>query len=162
MLLTQKNGLYSESPAESAINLTLMQKIDRTFTGWPFLGVRQMCRYLVSLGCSASKKRILRLMGRMAVYQKPKTSVPNSEHISFAFTTNFHNKRIRIPMTGQHVHRTAWLSPKGYGLSPCLNWKSRSDTERFLSKPIWISRWWLTTPSRQYVFWKSNPPQGFR
>ena len=41
--------------------------------------------------------------------------------------------------------------------SPCLNWKLRSDTERFLSRPIWISRWWLTTPSRQYEFWKSNP-----
>ena len=23
--------------------------------------------------------------------------------------------------------------------SPCLNWKLRSDTERFLSRPIWIS-----------------------
>lgn len=24
-------------------------------------------------------------------------------------------------------------------------------------KDIWISRWWLTDPSRQYKFWKSNP-----
>ena len=30
--------------------------------------------------------------------------------------------------------------------SPCLNWKLRSDTEMFLSRPIWISRWWLTNP----------------
>ena len=30
------------------------------------------------------------------------------------------------------------------------------------SRPIWISRWWLTSHIRQYGFWKSNPPQGCR
>ena len=82
------SGLYYEKTGESPINLGLMQKIDRAFTEWPFLGVRQMCRYLTSLGYSAGKKRIrrlMRLMGLMAVYQKPKTSLPNPEHRHYPY-----------------------------------------------------------------------------
>lgn len=33
--------------ANSALTLVLMQEIDRAFTEWPFLGVRQMRDYLV-------------------------------------------------------------------------------------------------------------------
>ena len=64
------------------MNLTLMQEIDRAFTEWPFFGVRQMCRYLVSLGYGVDRKRarrLMRLMGLMAIYQKPKTSVANPD-----------------------------------------------------------------------------------
>ena len=42
-----------------------------------------MCRYLVLLGYGIGRKRVrrlMRLMGFMAIYQKPKTSVPNPEH----------------------------------------------------------------------------------
>ena len=82
-----RSGLYYERTGESAINLTVMQEIDRAFTEWPFLGVRQMCRYLV-LGYGVGKKRVrrlMRLMGLMAVYQKPKTSVPNPEHKRYPY-----------------------------------------------------------------------------
>jgi putative transposase len=65
-----------------------MREIDRAFTEWPFLGVRQMCRYLESLGYSAGRKRIrrlMRLMGLMAVYQKPKTGAPNPGHNRYPY-----------------------------------------------------------------------------
>ena len=79
LLRIARSGLYYEKTGESAINLALMQEIDRAFTEWPFLGVRQMCRYLVSLGYGVGKKRVrrlMRLMGLMAVYRKPRTSIP--------------------------------------------------------------------------------------
>lgn len=88
LLKIARSGLYYERTGESAINLTLMQEIDRAFTEWPFLGVRQICRYLVSLGYSAGRKRVrrlMRLMGLIAVYQKPKTSVPNPEHKRYLY-----------------------------------------------------------------------------
>ena len=88
LLKIARSGLYYERTGESAINLALMQEIDRAFTEWPFLGVRQMCRYLVSLGYSAGRKRVrrlMRLMGLMAVYQKPRTSVPHPEHRRYPY-----------------------------------------------------------------------------
>lgn len=47
-----------------------------------------MCRYLVSLGYCIGRKRVcrlMRLMGFMAIYQKPKTSVPNPEHKRYPY-----------------------------------------------------------------------------
>ena len=88
LLKVARSGLYYEKKGESVLNLTLMQEIDRAFTEWPFLGVRQMRRYLVSLGYAAGKKRVrrlMRLMGLMAVYQKPKTSAPNPEHKKYPY-----------------------------------------------------------------------------
>jgi putative transposase len=82
LLKISRSSLYYEKTGESAFNLALMQEIDRAFTEWPFLGVRQMRRYLVSLGyCVGNKRvrRLMRLMGLVAVYQKPKTSMPNPE-----------------------------------------------------------------------------------
>jgi putative transposase len=82
LLKVARSGLYYEKTGESPLNLALMQEIDRAFTDWPFLGVRQMRRYLVSLGYNIGNKRVrrlMRLMGLMAVYQKPKTSAPNPE-----------------------------------------------------------------------------------
>jgi len=82
LLKIARSSLYYEKTGESDFNLLLMDAIDRAFTEWPFFGVRQMCRYLVSLGYSIGTKRVrrlMRLMGLMAIYQKPMTSRPNPE-----------------------------------------------------------------------------------
>ncbi len=39
LLSIARSGLYYERTGESAINLVLMQEIDRAFTDCPFLGV---------------------------------------------------------------------------------------------------------------------------
>ena len=88
LLKVARSSLYYKRAGESAINLTVMQEIDRAFAEWPFLGVRQMRRYMVSLGYNVGRKRVrrlMRLMGLMAVYQKPKTSVPNPEHKHYPY-----------------------------------------------------------------------------
>lgn len=83
LLKIARSGLYYVPKGESALTLAHMQEIDRAFTEWPFLGVRQMRDYLVLLGYGVGRKRVrrlMRLMGLMAVYQKPKTSIPHPEH----------------------------------------------------------------------------------
>ena len=88
LLTIARSGLYYEKKGESVYNLVLMQEIDRAFTQWPFLGVRQMRDYLVLLGYGVGRKRVrrlMRLMGLEAVYQKPKTSVPNPEHKRYPY-----------------------------------------------------------------------------
>ena len=83
-----RSGLYYEKTGESAYNLALMQEIDRAFTGWSVFGVRQMRDYLVLLGYGVGKKRVrhlMRLMGLMAVYQKPGTSIPHPEHTRYPY-----------------------------------------------------------------------------
>ena len=89
LLKIARSGLYYKSKGESALNLALMQEIDRAFTEWPFLGVRQMRDYLNNqMGYSLGRKRVRRLMrqmGLMAVYQKPRTSIPNPEHKRYPY-----------------------------------------------------------------------------
>jgi len=60
-----------------------MRMIDEQFMETPFYGTRQMTRHLIREGFAVSRKRIkrlMRLMGLQAIYQKPKTSDPNPEH----------------------------------------------------------------------------------
>ena len=88
LLKISRSGLYYAPKGESALTLALMQEIDRAFTEWPFLGVRQMRNYLALLGYGAGIKRIrrlMRLMGLMAVYRKPKTSVPHPGHTRYPY-----------------------------------------------------------------------------
>ena len=88
LLNIARSGLYYEKTGESAYNLALMQEIDRAFTEWPFLGVRQMRDYLRLLGYGVGRKRVrrlMRLMGLTPVYRKPKTSIPNPEHTRYPY-----------------------------------------------------------------------------
>jgi putative transposase len=88
LLKIARSSLYYERTGESSINLALMQEIDRAFTEWPFFGVRQMRRYLVSMGHSVGNKRVrrlMRLMGLMAVYQQPKTSLSDPQSKKYPY-----------------------------------------------------------------------------
>ena len=88
LLGISRSGLYYVPKGESALTLALMQEIDRAFTEWPFLGVRQMRDHLALLGYGVGKKRVrrlMRLMGLMAVYQKPKTSIPHPAHTRYPY-----------------------------------------------------------------------------
>jgi putative transposase len=88
LLKIARSSLYYEKAGESSYNLVLMQEIDRAFTEWPFFGVRQMRRYLVSLRYGVGDKRVrrlMRLMGLMAVYQKPKTSVADPQNTRYPY-----------------------------------------------------------------------------
>lgn len=78
-----RSSRYYVLIGESALNLELMRRIDRQFLQTPWYGSRQMARYLRRQGYSVGRtriRRLMRLMGLQAIYQKPRTSTPNAQH----------------------------------------------------------------------------------
>jgi len=74
---------YHRPKSESAMNLDLMRRIDEQFLETPFYGSRQMRRHLRHQGIEVGRgrvRRLMRKMGLMAIYQKPRTSQPHPEH----------------------------------------------------------------------------------
>ncbi len=89
LLLGLKRSTYYYQPkGESLFNLRLLRLIDEQFLETPFYGTRQMKRHLVNAGYAVGRRRVKRLMrkmGLMAVYQKPRTSVPGAEHTVYPY-----------------------------------------------------------------------------
>ncbi len=83
-----RSSLYYKKTGESAYNVAIMNEIDKAYTEWPFFGVRQMRRYLTRLGYTVGNKRVrrlMRLMGMMAIYQKPCAAKPNPNHKKYPY-----------------------------------------------------------------------------
>ncbi len=83
LLDLQRSTYYYQAQGESEYNLELMRLIDELFTNLPFLGSRQMRRMLVDTGHQVGRgrvRRLMRKMGLMAVFHKPRTSQPHPEH----------------------------------------------------------------------------------
>ena len=83
LLHLNRSTYYYQPQGESPQNLVLMRLIDELFTELPFLGTRQMRTMLGDLGHQASRgrvRRLMRKMGLMAIYQKPRTSEPHPAH----------------------------------------------------------------------------------
>jgi putative transposase len=78
-----RSSFYYEGRGESPLNLRLLRLIDEQFLETPFYGSRQMARWLRRQGYTVSRKRVrrlMRLLGLQAVYQRPRTSQPHPEH----------------------------------------------------------------------------------
>jgi putative transposase len=78
-----RSTFYYSPVGESELNLKLMRLLDEQYTKTPFYGVPKMTEYLNEIGYCVNEKRVrrlLRLMGLEAIYEKPKTSVPNIEN----------------------------------------------------------------------------------
>lgn len=78
-----RSTYYGPKKGESSENLMLMRLIDEQFLQTPWYGSRQMARHLRRHGHLVNRKRVRRLMakiGLIAVYQRPKTTVPHPEH----------------------------------------------------------------------------------
>jgi putative transposase len=78
-----RSTFYRAPTPDTAENLALMRLLDEQFLETPWYGSRQMARHLRRLGHRVGRKRVRRLMARMGlvpIYQRPRTTVPNSEH----------------------------------------------------------------------------------
>jgi len=78
-----RSSYYHEGRGESLENLALMAEIDHQFLETPFYGARQMTWHLRAVGRRVNVKRVrrlMRLMGLMPIYRKPRTSVPAPGH----------------------------------------------------------------------------------
>lgn len=78
-----RSSFYYQPVGETAENLGLMRLIDAQFLEAPWYGSRQMARHLRRDGHEVGRKRVRRLMAVMGlapIYQRPRTTVPNTEH----------------------------------------------------------------------------------
>ena len=78
-----RSSFYYEGRGESPLNLRLLRLIDEQFLETPFYGSRQMTRWLYRQGYAVSRKRVrrlMRLLGLQAIFQRPRTSQPHPEH----------------------------------------------------------------------------------
>ncbi len=78
-----RSSFYYQPADETAENLALMRLIDAQFLETPWYGSRQMARHLRRDGHEVGRKRVRRLMavmGLVPIYQRPRTTVPDSEH----------------------------------------------------------------------------------
>ena len=83
ILAISRSSLYYTPKGESPANLALMRRIDELFLKYSFYGSRQMVRQLRREGVCIGRhrvRRLMRLMGLQAIYQKPRTSNPRPEH----------------------------------------------------------------------------------
>jgi putative transposase len=78
-----RSSYYYEPCPESAENLALMRLIDEQYLVTPFYGYRRMAAHLRLEGHTVGEERIrrlMRLMGIEAIYQKPRTSIADKAH----------------------------------------------------------------------------------
>ena len=77
------SSLYYEPVPMNPADIRLMNVIDEEFTKHPFLGVRGMTWWLNDLDHTVGKKRVrrlMRLMGLVAIFPARSTSKPNPQH----------------------------------------------------------------------------------
>jgi putative transposase len=83
LLKVPRSTLYYKPKPVTDDDLTLMRRIDEIYTKWPFYGSRKIVRELRDERCDVKRKRVrrlMRLMGIEAIYQKPNTSRKHPAH----------------------------------------------------------------------------------
>lgn len=88
LLDINRSGLYYQPAGENAQNLLLMRLLDEQYTKTPYYGVLRMTAFLRRAGHPVNEKRVrrlLRLMGLEAIYQKPRVKSDNPEHQVFPY-----------------------------------------------------------------------------
>ena len=83
LLNISRSGLYYHPVKISEEDLAFMKLIDRQYLATPFYGTRKIAAWLKIQNYSANRKRVrrlMRIMGLKAIYQRPKTSKPVLGH----------------------------------------------------------------------------------
>jgi putative transposase len=88
LLEVSRASVYRRPAPVSADDLRLMELIDRQYLARPFYGSRRMTAWLATQGFPVNRKRVqrlMRLMGLVAIYQRPNTSKAAPEHIKYPY-----------------------------------------------------------------------------
>src|SRR3954453_4629452 len=88
LLEVSRASIYRRPAPVSADDLRLMELIDRQYLARPFYGSRRMTAWLTTQGHTVNRKRVqrlMRLMGLVAIYQRPNTSKAAPEHIKYPY-----------------------------------------------------------------------------
>ncbi len=83
LLGISRSSIYSRSKPPAPVTLELMRRIDEQYLKTPFYGSRKMTIWLREQGYAVGRdrvRRLMRLLGLEAIYQRPRTSTPHPEH----------------------------------------------------------------------------------
>jgi putative transposase len=83
LLKVARSTLYYRPAPVSADDLAVMRRIDELHLAWPFYGSRRMAAVLRRESWEVNRKRakrLMRVMGIEAIYQKPNTSKGHPDH----------------------------------------------------------------------------------
>ena len=83
LLALPRSSVYRKPVEVSAEDLAIMALIDRHYLARPYYGSRRMAAWLATQGHAVNRKRVrrlMRLLGVAAIYQRPNTSKPAAAH----------------------------------------------------------------------------------
>ena len=83
LLKVARSTLYYRPAPVSGDDLAVMRRMDELHLAWPFYGSRRMAAVLRREGWAVNRKRakrLMRVMGIEAIYQKPNTSNGHRDH----------------------------------------------------------------------------------
>src|SRR5947209_3245375 len=83
LMTVSRSSVYRPTAPASDEDLAIMALIDRQYLARPYYGSRRMAAWLATQGHPVNRKRVQRLMrliGLVAVYQRPNTSKPAAAH----------------------------------------------------------------------------------
>jgi putative transposase len=83
LLAVPRSSVYRKPGEASAQDLAIMARIDRQYLVRPYYGSRRMAAWLATQGHRVNRKRVrrlMRLLGLAAIYQRPNTSKPAAAH----------------------------------------------------------------------------------
>lgn len=127
LLSLTRSGLYYAGQPESLENLKIMEAIDRQYLKTPFYGIRKMTVELNNQGFLVNHKRVrrlMRLMGLVAIYRKPKTTCRNPQHKVYPYLL----RGLVIDHPNQVWSADITYIPMAYGfvyLVAIIDWQSR-------------------------------------
>lgn len=100
LLGVNRSSVYYEPVGENVEDLFLKRVLDEQYTRTPFYGVRRMTAFLRQAGFWVNEKRVRRLlreMGLLAIYPKPRLSAGRVENPRFPYLL----KEVRIERVNQ-------------------------------------------------------------
>lgn len=127
LLAVSRSSLYYQSAVAPPADLEIMRFLDEQYLKTPFYGSRRMMQELRLRGYTVTRKRVrrlMRLMGLEAIYQKPRTSIANSEHKKYPYLLG----GITIDRPGQVSASDITYIPMARGflyLVAVIDWHSR-------------------------------------
>ena len=83
LLAVSRSAVYRKPAEVNAADLAMMALIDRQYLARPYYGSRRMAAWLTTQGHVVNRKRVrrlMRLLGLVAIYPRPNTSKPAAAH----------------------------------------------------------------------------------
>src|SRR5436853_485306 len=88
LLAVSRSAVYRKPAEVSTKDLAIMALIDRQYLARPYYGSRRMAAWLATEGRLVNRKRVqrlMRLLGVVAIYQRPNTSKATAAHKIFPY-----------------------------------------------------------------------------